>query len=91
MILRYFNVAGADPLGRTGHSATGATHSSRSRSKPRSDCLDLFAPTTQRRTAPASGITFTSPISLPRISDALAYPRASGASMTLNCGYGRGF
>src|SRR5262249_21355480 len=26
MILRYFNVAGADPLGRTGHSTTGATH-----------------------------------------------------------------
>ena len=26
MILRYFNVAGADPLGRTGHSTRGATH-----------------------------------------------------------------
>jgi hypothetical protein len=26
MILRYFNVAGADPLGRTGQSTTGATH-----------------------------------------------------------------
>jgi hypothetical protein len=26
MILRYFNVAGADPLGRTGESPRGATH-----------------------------------------------------------------
>jgi UDP-glucose 4-epimerase len=26
MILRYFNVAGADPLGRTGQSTKGATH-----------------------------------------------------------------
>src|SRR5256886_4614264 len=26
VILRYFNVAGADPLGRTGQSTKGATH-----------------------------------------------------------------
>ena len=26
VILRYFNVAGADPLGRTGQSTRGATH-----------------------------------------------------------------
>jgi UDP-glucose 4-epimerase len=36
VILRYFNVAGADPLGRTGQSPQEPPISSRSRSKPRS-------------------------------------------------------
>ena len=33
--LRYFNVAGADPAGRTGQSTRGATHLVRSPARPR--------------------------------------------------------
>ena len=65
LILRYFNVAGADPLGRTGQSTEAPPTSSRSGSKRRSDDGRKWkssAPTIGRRTAPASAIIFTCPI-----------------------------
>src|ERR1041384_3217877 len=58
VVLRYFNVAGADPQGRIGLATMGATHLLKiaveaATSAPRSTCS---APTIGRRTAAASGI-----------------------------------
>ena len=94
MILRYFNVAGADPLGRTGQSTRSATH------------LIKVAVETALGLRPILSV-FGSDYRMPdgtRIRDyihvsdliavhcdALAYLRAGGASTTLNCGYGPGF
>jgi UDP-glucose 4-epimerase len=83
LILRYFNVAGADPLGRTGQSTKSATTSSSSRWKPRLACGQKWmssAPTTRQRTAPASETTFTCPISCARI--AMRWRRGGGVSAT---------
>jgi thioester reductase-like protein len=69
MILRYFNVAGADPLGRSGQSTKGAAHLIKVAVETAlglRPTLSVSAPTIRRRTAPASEITFTSPILLPR-------------------------
>jgi hypothetical protein len=65
MILRYFNVAGADPLGRTGQSTRGATHLIKVAVETAlglRPMLSVFG-----TTAPASGITCTCLISLPCI------------------------
>jgi UDP-glucose 4-epimerase len=94
VILRYFNVAGADPLGRTGQSTKGATHLIKvavetalgKRAK-----MDVFG--TDYPTPDGTCIRDYIHVSdLVRAhSDALAYLRAGGAAATLNCGYGRGF
>jgi len=93
-ILRYFNVAGADPLGRTGQSTKGATHLIKVavetalglRTK-----LQVFG--TDYPTPDGTCIRDYIHVSdLVRAhSDALAYLRSRGPSVTLNCGYGRGF
>jgi UDP-glucose 4-epimerase len=70
VILRYFNVAGADPQGRTGQSSAMATHLAKSRRKPHCDCVrssKFSATTIQPRMALASGITFTSAILPPHM------------------------
>jgi UDP-glucose 4-epimerase len=94
-ILRYFNVAGADPLGRTGQSTKRATHHLVKASaetalglRPR---VDVFG--TDYLTPDGTCIRDYIHVSdLVRAhSDALAYLRAGGESATLNCGYGRGF
>ena len=70
VILRYFNVAGADPRGRAGQSTSrrDPPHQgggrSRARVRPKSMCS---APIIRRRTAPASAITSTCPTSSLRI------------------------
>jgi UDP-glucose 4-epimerase len=93
-ILRYFNVAGADPLGRTGQSTKGATHlikvavETALGLRPKMNVYGTDYPT-------PDGTCIRDYIhvwDLARAhSDALAYLRAGGASVTLNCGYGRGF
>jgi len=93
-ILRYFNVAGADPLGRTGQSTAGATQLIKVavetalglRSK-----MQVFG--TDYSTSDGTCIRDYIHVSdLVRAHlDALAYLRSGGASVTLNCGYGRGF
>ena len=63
--LRYFNVAGADPQGRSGQRAKGQPTLSRSRWKLPSESATMsqsMAPTMLRRTAPAFVIIFTSAI-----------------------------
>ena len=94
MILRYFNVAGADPLGRTGHSTKGATHlikvavETALGLRPKLDVFGTDYPT-------SDGTCIRDYIHVSDLvaahCDALAYLRAGGASTTLNCGYGRGF
>jgi UDP-glucose 4-epimerase len=94
VILRYFNVAGADPKCRTGQSTKNATHLIKVaveaalglRSK-----LDIYG--TDYPTPDGTCIRDYIHVSdLVRAhSDALRYLRAGGASMTLNCGYGHGF
>ena len=94
VILRYFNVAGADPLGRTGQSTMGATHLIKvaveaafgSRQK-----VDVFG--TDYPTRDGTCIRDYIHVSdlVAAHSGALAYLRGGGASTTMNCGYGRGF
>jgi UDP-glucose 4-epimerase len=93
-ILRYFNVAGADPRGRCGQSTKGATHLIKVavetalglRSK-----MDVFG--TDYPTPDGTCIRdYIHVWDLVRAHcDALAYLRVGGTSVTLNCGYGRGF
>jgi UDP-glucose 4-epimerase len=70
VILRYFNVAGADPLGRIGQSTKRATHLvkvSVETALGRGQKWMSSAPTTRHRMAPASETIFTCPISCARI------------------------
>src|SRR5262245_57082006 len=94
VILRYFNVAGADPLGRTGQSTKGATHlikvslETTLGLRPRVDVFGIDYPT-------PDGTCIRDYIHVSDLvrahCDALAYLRGGGESVTLNCGYGRGF
>lgn len=94
VVLRYFNVAGADPQARIGLATVGATHllkiaveaATGQRAK-----IDVFG--TDYPTADGSCIR-----DFIHVSDlaqahcaALAYLERGGASATLNCGYGRGY
>ena len=94
VILRYFNVAGADPSLRTGQSTRNATH-----------LIKVAVETALgvRAKMQVFGTDYPTPdgtcirdyihvCDLVRAhSDALAHLRNGGASTTLNCGYGRGF
>ncbi len=94
VILRYFNVAGADPQGRTGQSTKGATHlikvavETALGLRPKLDVFGTDYPT-------PDGTCIRDYIHVADLtrahSDALAYLRAGGAATTLNCGYGHGF
>ncbi|MCC6775455.1 MAG: UDP-glucose 4-epimerase GalE [Hyphomicrobiales bacterium] len=94
VILRYFNVAGADPLGRTGQSTKGATHlikvavETALGLRPRIEVFGTDYPT-------PDGTCIRDYIHVSDLvrahSDALAYLRAGGEPVTLNCGYGHGF
>jgi len=93
-ILRYFNVAGADPKMRTGQSTPAATHLIK---------VAVQAALGMRKKMDVFGTDYPTPdgtcirdyihvTDLVRAhSDALAYLRAGGESSTFNCGYGRGF
>jgi UDP-glucose 4-epimerase len=94
MILRYFNVAGADPHGRTGQSTQGATHLIKvavETALGRRPRMEVFG--TDYATPDGTCIRDYIHVSdLVRAhSDALAHLRGGGTSLTLNCGYGRGF
>ena len=93
-VLRYFNVAGADPLARVGLAAAGATHLLK---------IAVEAATGQRAKIDVFGTDYPTPDGscirdFIHVSDlaeahraALSYLRGSGDSVTLNCGYGRGY
>ena len=94
VIMRYFNVAGADPLGRTGQSTKGATHLIK---------VAVEAALGLRSHVDVFGTDYPTPDGTcirdyVHVSDlvaahchALDYLRRGGASATINCGYGRGF
>jgi len=94
VILRYFNVAGADPNCRTGQSTKNATQLIKVAVETAlglQSKLDIYGsdyPTPDgtciRDYIHVSDLVYAH-------SDALRYLRAGGASVTLNCGYGHGF
>jgi UDP-glucose 4-epimerase len=94
VVLRYFNVAGADPLARIGLATAGATHLLK---------IAVEAATGQRAKIDVYGTDYPTPDGscirdFIHVSDlveahraALSYLRGGGTSVTLNCGYGRGY
>jgi UDP-glucose 4-epimerase len=92
--LRYFNVAGADPRGRTGQSTPRATHLIKRACQVALDpalALDIFG--TDFLTPDGTGVR-----DYVHVSDliaahilALDYLKDGGTPKTFNCGYGRGF
>jgi len=94
VVLRYFNVAGADPQARMGLATIGATHLLK---------IAVEAATGQRAKIDVFGTDYPTPDGscirdFIHVSDlaqahraALSYLRDGGHSMTLNCGYGRGY
>lgn len=94
VVLRYFNVAGADPKGRVGQSTPNATHlikvavQSALGFRPG---MEVFG--TDYPTPDGSGVRdFIQVTDLARAHlDALRYLRAGGASQTCNVGYQRGY
>jgi UDP-glucose 4-epimerase len=94
VVLRYFNVAGADPQARIGLATIGATHLLK---------IAVEAATGQRARIEVYGTDYPTPDGscirdFIHVSDlaqahraALAYLRDGGESATLNCGYGRGY
>ncbi len=92
--LRYFNVAGADPKGRTGQSTPNATH-----------LIKVAAQTAlgQREKMEVFGTDYDTPDGtcirdyihvtdlIAAHLDALDFLRGGGESSVFNCGYGRGF
>ena len=94
MILRYFNVAGADPELRTGQSTKGATHLIKvavETALGRRAKMDVFG--TDYPTADGTCVRdyiHVSDLAQAHL-DALRYLRDGGTSVTANCGYGRGY
>ena len=92
--LRYFNVAGADPKGRSGQSSAGATHLIKVASEAALGMrphLEVYG--TDYETPDGTCIRDYIHVSdLVRAHlDALRYLREGGESVILNCGYGKGF
>src|SRR5262245_936466 len=94
VILRYFNVAGADPELRTGQSTRGATHLIKvavETALGRREKMDVFG--TDYPTPDGTCVRDYIHVSdlVQAHLDGLRYLRAGGASVTANCGYGRGY
>ena len=94
VVLRYFNVAGADPRGRSGQSSPNATHLIK---------VATQAALGQRTHLDVYGTDYPTPdgsclrdyIQVSDLAEAhlvaLNHLRSGGDSLTLNCGYGRGY
>src|SRR5215469_9662823 len=94
IILRYFNVAGADPRLRTGQSTKGATHLIKVAVETAiglRPMMEVFG--TDYETPDGTCIRdYIHVCDLVRAhADALGHLRSGRPSLTLNCGYGRGF
>jgi UDP-glucose 4-epimerase len=94
VILRYFNVAGADPRGRSGQSSANATHlikvaaQTALGARPRIEVFGTDYPT-------KDGSCVRDYIQVSDLADAhvvaLKHLRGGGESLVLNCGYGQGY
>jgi UDP-glucose 4-epimerase len=92
--LRYFNVAGADPKGRSGQSSANATHLIKVAAqtalgkRPKMQVFGTDYPT-------SDGTCIRDYIQVTDLArahlDALRYLRGGGESLVANCGYARGF
>ena len=93
--LRYFNVAGADPKGRTGQSTAGATHLIKvavEAALGKRDHVSIFG--TDYDTPDGTGVRdyiHVSDLADAHVLALKALIEAPEESLTMNCGYGRGF
>jgi len=92
--LRYFNVSGADPKGRTGQSTCGAINLIKVATEAalgKRDGIEVFGTDypTRDGTCVRDFIHVTDLVAAHL--DALSYLRAGGPSLIANCGYGRGY
>jgi UDP-glucose 4-epimerase len=92
--LRYFNVAGADPAGRTGQSTRGATHLIKVAAETalgKRDLITVYGTDypTPDGTCVRDYIHVTDLVAAH--SAALAYLRSGAKSLVANCGYGTGY
>ncbi|MCP8896262.1 UDP-glucose 4-epimerase GalE [Shinella daejeonensis] len=93
-VLRYFNVAGADPRGRTGQSTAGATHLIKVASEAalgKRDGMVVFGTDYDTRDGTCiRDYIHVSDLAAAHL-NALQRMRAGEGSIVANCGYGRGF
>jgi UDP-glucose 4-epimerase len=93
--LRYFNVAGADPAGRTGQSTAGATHLIKvavEAALGKRDHVAVFG--TDYATPDGTGVRdyiHVSDLATAHVLALEALIADPTRSLTMNCGYGRGF
>ena len=93
--LRYFNVAGADPEGRTGQSTKGATHLIKvavEAALGKRDSVGVYG--TDYDTPDGTGVRdyiHVSDLAAAHVHALEALEAQPGRSLTMNCGYGRGF
>ena len=93
--LRYFNVAGADPQGRTGQSTAGATHLIKvavEAALGKRDSVSVFG--TDYDTPDGTGVRdyiHVSDLAAAHVLALEALAERPDESLTMNCGYGRGF
>lgn len=94
VVLRYFNVAGADPKGRTGLSTEGATHLIKLACETalgKRAIMDVYG--TDYPTPDGTGIRDYIHVTdlVAAHLNALSYLRRGGDPITANCGYGEGY
>ncbi|MCB2048686.1 MAG: UDP-glucose 4-epimerase GalE [Novosphingobium sp.] len=93
--LRYFNVAGADPQGRTGQSTAGATHLIKvavEAALGKREAVSVFG--TDYDTPDGTGVRdyiHVSDLAAAHVLALEALIEKPERSLTMNCGYGRGF
>ena len=93
--LRYFNVAGADPEGRSGQSTVGATHLLKiavEAALGKRDAVGIYG--TDFDTPDGTGVRdyiHVSDLAAAHVAALDALAAQPERSLTLNCGYGRGF
>ncbi|MBY8826759.1 UDP-glucose 4-epimerase GalE [Hephaestia mangrovi] len=93
--LRYFNVAGADPQGRSGQSTAGATHLIKvavEAATGKRDHVSVFG--TDFATPDGTGVRdyiHVSDLAAAHVDALEALIAEPGRNLTMNCGYGRGY